>query len=92
MKPIILPSTLGELKGKLGSLALVRQTINEKENSVFKTVKLRLEIDLMSHPTHSEGLVSTLMCFKQKGVISSLSLANSKINGINYSSTESDVK
>ena len=30
---------------------------NEKENSEFKPVKLRLKIDLVSYPAREEGLV-----------------------------------
>ena len=39
--------------GRLGSSALV------KENSEFKPVKLRLEIDFVSYPARVEGLVNT---------------------------------
>ena len=34
----------------MGSLTLVQQPVEKKENSEFKPVKLRLKIDLVSHP------------------------------------------
>ena len=37
---------------------MVRLLVKEKENSEFKHVKLRLEIDLASYPAQAEGLVS----------------------------------
>ena len=40
----------------VGSSTLVRQLVQEKENSEFKPVKLRLKIDLMSYPARAEGL------------------------------------
>ncbi len=55
MKQIILPPAM---KGRLGSSPLVRQLVLEKEKSDFKPVKLRLEIDLVSHPVRAEGLVN----------------------------------
>ena len=39
-----------------GSLALVRQSVNEKENSDFKPAFLRLKIDLVSHPARDRGI------------------------------------
>ena len=55
MNPIILPPAMG----RLGSSALVRQLVYEKENSEFKPVKLRLKkIDLVSYPAQAEGLVN----------------------------------
>ena len=45
--------------GRLGSSALVRQ-LDEKENSEFKPIKLRLKIDLVSHPVRAEGLVNMI--------------------------------
>ena len=45
-------------KGRLGSSALVRQLVKQKENSEFKPVKLRLKIDLVSYPARAEGLVN----------------------------------
>ena len=40
----------------MGSSALVRQLVQEKENSEFKPVKLRLKIDLVSYPARAERL------------------------------------
>ena len=56
MNPIILPPAMGKLNGRLGSSALVRQLVLEKENSEFKPVKLRLKIDLVSYRALAEGL------------------------------------
>ena len=42
-------------QGRLGPLALVRQPIQEKENSEFKPTLLRLKIDLVSHPACGRG-------------------------------------
>ena len=42
----------------MGSSALMRQLVEEKENSEFKPVKLRLKIDLVSYPARAEGLVN----------------------------------
>ena len=53
MNQIILPPAIG----RLGSTALVRQLVEEKENSEFKPVKLHLKIDLVSYPARAEGLV-----------------------------------
>ena len=36
----------------------MRQLVEEKENSEFKPVKLRLKIDLVSYPSRAEGLVN----------------------------------
>ena len=52
MNPPLLPLVLGTL----GSSALVRQPVYEKENSEFKLVKLRLKIDSVSHLARVEGL------------------------------------
>ena len=38
----------------MGFLTLVRQLVQEKENSEFKFVKLHLKIDLVSHPAHMD--------------------------------------
>ena len=46
---------------RLGSSALVRKLVKEKENSEFKPVKLRLKIDLVSYPAQAEGLVNIYM-------------------------------
>ena len=40
-------------RNRLGSSALVRQLVQEKENSEFKPVKLRFNIDLVSYPTRA---------------------------------------
>ena len=37
----------------------------EKENSEFKPVKLRLKVDLVSYPARAEGLVNRIQ-FSQK--------------------------
>ena len=55
MNPI-LPPAMGKQQGRLRSSGLVRQLVQEKENSEFKPVKLRLKIDLMSYPARAEGL------------------------------------
>ena len=47
MNPIILPPAMGKEYGRL---------VQEKENSEFKPVKLRLKIVLMSYPARAEGL------------------------------------
>ena len=39
---------------------LVRQLVYEKENSEFKPVKPRLQIDLVSYPARAEGLVNRI--------------------------------
>ncbi len=52
---------MGKYKDSLGSSALVRQLVWEKENSEFKPVKLRLKkIDLVSYPARAEGLVNMI--------------------------------
>ena len=43
MNPIILPPAMGKQYDRLGSSALLRQLVQEKENSEFKPVKLRLK-------------------------------------------------
>ena len=61
MNPIILPPAMGKQEGRLGSSALVRQLVLEKENSEIKPVKpvkLRLKIDLVSYPAQAEELVN----------------------------------
>ena len=37
---------------------MVRQLVEENENSEFKPVKLRLKIDLVFYPAQAEGLVN----------------------------------
>ena len=39
----------------------MRQLVQEKENSEFKPVKLRLKIDLVSYPARAEGLVNIII-------------------------------
>ena len=63
MNPIILPPAMGKQQDRLGSSALMRHLVQEKENSEFKPVKLRLKIDLVSYPTRAEGLVNIIMTF-----------------------------
>ena len=60
MKPIILPPAMGKQQDRLGSLALVRQLVQEKENSEFKSVKLRLKIGFVSYPARAEGQVNRI--------------------------------
>ncbi len=48
MNPIILPA------------AMVRQLVEEKENSEFKPVKLCLKIDLVSYPARADVLVNII--------------------------------
>ena len=57
MNPLILPPAMGKQQDGLGSSALVRQLVQEKENSEFKPVKLRLKIDLVSYPARAEGML-----------------------------------
>ena len=61
MNPLILPPAMGKQQDGLGSSALVRQLVQEKENSEFKPVKLRLKIDLVSYPARAEGLVNSTL-------------------------------
>ena len=65
MNPIILPPAMGELLGRLGSSALVRQLVEEKENSELKPVKLRLRIDLVSYPVRAVRLVNMITSIYQ---------------------------
>ena len=60
MNPIILPPVGQADFFRLISLALVRQLVEEKENSEFKPVKLSLKIDLVSYPARGEGLVNMI--------------------------------
>ena len=62
MNLIILPPAMGKQQGRLGSSAQVRQLIQEKDNSKFKPLKLRLKIDLVSYPARAEGLVNMIPC------------------------------
>ena len=43
MNPIILPPAMDKYQGRQGSSALVRQLVQEKENSEFNPVKLHLK-------------------------------------------------
>ena len=61
MNPIILPPAMGKYEGWLGCLALLRRPVMEKKNSQLKPFKLRLKIDLVSHPLQAEGLVNTFI-------------------------------
>ena len=56
MNPIILPPAMGKIVGQTGFFSLGE----EKENSEFKPVKLRLKIDLVSYPARAEGLVNRI--------------------------------
>ena len=53
MNPIIL---------RVGSFGLVRQLVEEKENSECKPVKLHLKTDIVSHPACAEGLANRYIC------------------------------
>ena len=63
MNPIILPPAMVKQQDRLGSLALVKQLVWEKENSEFKPVKLRLKIDPVSYPARAEGLVNRIYIY-----------------------------
>ncbi len=58
MNLIILHPAMGKQSGRLGSSALVRQLVLEKENSELKPVKLCLKIELVSYPGRVEELVN----------------------------------
>ena len=60
MNRIILPTAIGKQQGRLGSSALVRKLVSEKDNSEFKPVKLRLKIDLVLYPARAEGSVNMI--------------------------------
>ena len=60
MNPIIIPPAMGKQQDRLGSSALARQLVQEKENCEFKPVELRLKIDLVSYPARAEGLVNRI--------------------------------
>ncbi len=61
MNPIILPPAMGKQQGRLCSSALVRQLVQEKENSEFKPVKLHFKkIDPVLYPVRAEGLVNMI--------------------------------
>ena len=60
MNPIILPPAMGKIVGQTRFFSLGEATSLEEENSEFKLVKLRLKIDLVSHPARAEGLVNII--------------------------------
>ena len=55
--PVLLTS-YGKVETQTGldSLAFVRQPVEEKENSEFKTALLGLIFALVKHPTRNEGM------------------------------------
>ena len=94
MNPIIFPPAMGKQQGRLGSTALVRQLIQEKENSELKPVKLRLKIDLVSYPARAEGLGkyahrNTDMVITLKNIY--LSLKSSIFNGDFFQGSENSL-
>ena len=54
MNPTILPAAIGKIVGQTGFFDLSMATGLEKKNSKFKPVKLRLKINLVSHPACTE--------------------------------------
>ncbi len=60
MNPIILPPAMGKLLGRLGSSALVKQQVKEKENSKLKPVKLRLKLTLCHILPERRGWVNMM--------------------------------
>ena len=50
MNPSVIPIAVGKYQGRLGSLALFRQSVEEKENSDFNLAILYLKRDQVSHP------------------------------------------
>ena len=50
---------MGKIVGQAGSLDLVWQPVEEKENYEVKPAKLRIKIDLVPHPDRAKGLVNT---------------------------------
>ena len=56
MNPYILPPAIGKYLGRLGFLALVKQSVYEKENFKFKPDVLYLKFDLLSHLAHGKGV------------------------------------
>ena len=56
INPTIIPPSMGRYWGKLNSLTLSWQPVEEKESCQFKPVKLHLKINIVSHPAHAEGL------------------------------------
>ena len=60
MNPIYYHSSYGKIVGQIVFFSLGEATSQEKENSEFKPVKLRLKIDLVSYPAREEGLVNRI--------------------------------
>ena len=58
MNLAILPQVMSKLYGRLLSLTFVWQSV-KRENSGLKPVKLRIRIDLVSHPAHEEKLLNS---------------------------------
>ena len=50
MNPLPLPLAMGKWYGRQGYLTSIRQPIEKKKNSEFKTGVLRLKIDFTSNP------------------------------------------
>ena len=68
MNPIFLPPAMSKQEGRLGSSALMRQLVQEKENSEFKPVKLRLKSLTLCHILHERrGLVNMDRTLPQNG-------------------------
>ena len=58
MNPSILPPTMGKIIEQFGIFNFGIATVLEKENSLFKPVKLRINIDLVSHSVRKERQVN----------------------------------
>ena len=58
MNLAILPQVMSKLYGRLCYLTFVWQSV-KRENSGLKPVKLRIRIDLVSHPAHEEKLLNS---------------------------------
>ena len=56
----------------------MRQLVQEKDNSEFKPVKLRLKIDLVSYPTRVEVLVNMTNLNKDNNIIIMSLFANGR--------------
>ena len=52
MNPSVLLSTMSKSSSRLGSIALSRKPVQEKENTKLQPALLQLKIDLVSHPVH----------------------------------------
>ena len=55
MNPTILLSAMIKLYSRLSTLTFVWQHTLKKENPEFKSIKLLLEIDLVSYPARAKG-------------------------------------